>query len=257
MNELNQRSVRLLFDIPVFSGTKREVLEFVTKWLQSAPKTTVHTIFTPNPEQIVATRRYPWFQSILSASSINLPDGEGVVWAMNRRYPELHLKRISGREIFHDLLVYSSQENLKVFFLGGKQGSADAVIQMYQKQHPRLDWRSDPGAQAIQQESSQENQRVLTAIADYRPDLVCVAYGAPWQEKWVYDNMADLTVAGVKVAMVVGGSFEYEAGKVPQVSPLVSSLKLEWLQRLIMEPARLKRQLIGAQFFLWVLQGKS
>lgn len=257
MNDLNQRSIRLLFDIPVFSGTHREVLDFATKWLRLEPKNGLHTIFTPNPEQIVATRRFPWFQSVLCQSTMNLPDGEGIVWALRRRYPELSVQRISGREIFHDLLVYSSKEKLKVFLLGGKPGSAAAVIAKYRHDHPTLDWRMDPGAENIQQESVAERQRVVSAIAAHRPDLVCVAYGAPWQEKWVLDHQAELSASGVKIAMVVGGSFEYEAGKVPAVSPLVSALKLEWFQRLLIEPTRLRRQLIGAQFFLWVLQGKS
>lgn len=257
MNDLKPRSIRLIFDIPVFSGSKREVLDLAAKWLHSDSKSGVQTIFTPNPEQIVATTRFPWFLSLFSQSSLNLPDGEGLVWAMKRRDPDLVIDRISGREIFHELLGYASQENLKVFLLGGKPDSAKIVIDKYLKNNSKLEWKTDPGAKDIQHESPTEKQRVLNAITNYRPDLVFVAYGAPWQEKWISDHQAELTAAGVKIAMVVGGSFEYEAGKVPQVAPLVSQLKLEWLQRLIMEPTRLKRQLIGAQFFLWVLQGKS
>ncbi len=233
------------------------MLEFTRKWLHSDAKSGLNTIFTPNPEQIVATKRFPWFHQLLEHSTLNLPDGEGIVWAMKRRYPALTLERISGREIFHDLLVYSIQEQKKVFFVGGKPGSAEGIIQMYQKQDSQLDWRADAGATDIRNETVAEEKRVVSAIAVHRPDLVFVAYGAPWQEKWIMDHQAELSKAGVRIAMAVGGSFEYEAGKVAAVSSLVSRLKLEWLQRLIMEPTRLKRQLVGAQFFLWVLQGKS
>ncbi len=254
--------VRTIFDIPIFGGSRDALLEMVKKRVESDKKRPLLTIFTPNPEQIVQSKRDDRFFSVLSTNEVNIPDGQGIVWALERSAVSqsgkpLAIERMPGREIFHTLLEMAANNEWKVFFLGGKPGSAEEIVAMYKKKYPHVDWRVDQGQKNVRNEDAASSERILTSISTYSPDLVFVAYGAPWQEFWIHQNTEFLENTGVKLAMVVGGAFEYEAGKAFHVSSLVETLHLEWLQRLLLEPWRWRRQLRGLQFFLWVLQGKG
>jgi len=88
-------------------------------------------------------------------------------------------------------------------------------------------------------------------IEKVKIDILFVAFGAPNQEKWIWENLPKIPV---KVAMGVGGAFDYISGSVQRAPEFLRNLGLEWFFRLIKEPWRIKRQLIGGKFFLMVLK---
>lgn len=248
MNEKKDPSTITFAGLDLFGGTKEVLLNLIQNLLEVHPqeKKGLCAIFTPNPEQLVLATEQRTFRSHLEEADILLPDGAGLVWAVNKKMhnPKFKVRRLTGREVFHDLLELAADKNYKVFLLGGKRGSAEKIISSY-----RLDWQYDDGPK--------ENKvHILEKIQHYRPDLLFVAYGAPYQEQFIMENKRELESSGVHVAMVVGGAFEYESGDVPPVSHIIQHLQLEWLQRLVQEPWRLKRQLHGSRFFLDVLLGK-
>jgi len=249
-----------LFGVPLVSGDKEQLLNEVTKSIQKERKTPTAVLFTPNPEQFVQMFHDPAFKALFQKSTWNIPDGQGVVWAVNRkrtREDTRRIQRIPGREVFHDLLRLSTQNNWSVLMVGGKPGSARQIAMRLQRQHPQIRALWDPGAISVARETDTEEQRVVSLIQQERPDMVFVAYGAPWQERWVMNHRDIMSQSGVRLAMVVGGSFEYEVGKVRPVPVLLESLHLECLSRLLLEPWRWKRQLKGGEFFARVLLGHA
>lgn len=238
------------YGISLYSGTIQLLIEKCHFFLEEKLKSDggMWTIYTPNPEQMVLAWEDSSFLAVLKRADILLPDGAGLVWAVRRSRSEQptanSIQRITGREVFHDLLGLAKELHLKVFLLGGKKGAGKKVMEKWKMENGQ--WGYDDGLK------EQENE-VLEKIRAYKPDLLFVAYGAPHQEMWVDRNREALKSVGVKIAMVVGGAFEYEAGLVPRVLPLVEKLHVEWLQRLILEPWRWQRQLKGLQFFLRVL----
>jgi N-acetylglucosaminyldiphosphoundecaprenol N-acetyl-beta-D-mannosaminyltransferase len=52
-----------------------------------------------------------------------------------------------------------------------------------------------------------------------------------------------LAKAGVKVAMVVGGSLDIISGNLTRAPKILRLLGLEWSWRLMLEPSRIKRQI--------------
>jgi N-acetylglucosaminyldiphosphoundecaprenol N-acetyl-beta-D-mannosaminyltransferase len=80
-------------------------------------------------------------------------------------------------------------------------------------------------------------------LAQAHPALVCVALGQPKQERWIDENRAVLASAGVRVAMAVGGAFDFLAGTQLRAPALVRRAGLEWAWRLAREPeVRASRQ---------------
>lgn len=250
-------SINTLFGIPFISASQEEVIELLTSQIESKGETgeSLQIVFTPNPEQVTLSFHSSAFKSALLQSTYNLPDGQGIVWALARKNRRQTYHRIPGRVIFHHVLTQAADRAWKVFLLGGRRGSAVQVLEKYQHSGRSLGWQYDGGAEDIRHETEAERQRVLKLIKEYRPQVVFVAYGAPWQEQWVIENRDALEASGVRLVMVVGGAFEYEAGLVRAVPQVIEHVHLEWLWRLVLEPWRWKRQLKGLEFFWRVLLG--
>ena len=90
-----------------------------------------------------------------------------------------------------------------------------------------------------------KKERIIKKINRFKPHFLFVAYGAPWQEYWIAENLPNLKV---KVAMGVGGAFDYISGIIKRAPHWVRQANLEWLFRLICQPWRFKRQLKGVRF---------
>ena len=73
----------------------------------------------------------------------------------------------------------------------------------------------------------------MSKINKYQPDLLLVAYGAPWQEKWIWRHSEEIKA---KVVIGVGGTFDSLAGRVKLPPKWVEKMGWEWLWRLKQEP---------------------
>jgi N-acetylglucosaminyldiphosphoundecaprenol N-acetyl-beta-D-mannosaminyltransferase len=84
-----------------------------------------------------------------------------------------------------------------------------------------------------------DEEHILEKIRAASPRMLFVAFGAPNQELWIARNLAKMP--SVKVAMGVGGAFDFIAGKQKRAPQIFRSLGLEWLYRLMREPRRIVR----------------
>ncbi|NJN05097.1 MAG: WecB/TagA/CpsF family glycosyltransferase, partial [Rhodobacteraceae bacterium] len=76
---------------------------------------------------------------------------------------------------------------------------------------------------------------------------------SPRQEAWVARNRHRLRA---NVLQGVGGTFDVLAGAVKRAPPAWIRLHLEWLYRLVVQPARISRQWPLFRFALLVLAGR-
>lgn len=247
-------SIERLFGIPFVSASKEEVLDICTHIVEEKSPSKTSFVFTPNPEQMVLSFRSVAFKKILQRADWNLPDGQGIVWALGRQ-KAMEGQVIKGREVFHDLLAIAGKRGWRVFLLGGRSGSAGVVASKYQTTETEAHFYFDEGAKDIVHETKEEETRVIEKINKAKPQVLFIAYGAPWQEQWLLAHQDELTSLGVRLGMVVGGAFDYEAGLVPPVPKAIERLHLEWLWRLCTEPWRWRRQLAGLSFFWHVIVG--
>jgi N-acetylglucosaminyldiphosphoundecaprenol N-acetyl-beta-D-mannosaminyltransferase len=81
-------------------------------------------------------------------------------------------------------------------------------------------------------------EKSIARINEFKPHILFVGFNAPKQEKWVYKWLPHLKVGS---AMVLGGTFDYFAGRAALPPEWMEKLGLEWLWRLIREPWRAPR----------------
>ncbi|OGC92635.1 hypothetical protein A3D85_03460 [Candidatus Amesbacteria bacterium RIFCSPHIGHO2_02_FULL_47_9] len=185
-------------------------------------------VVTVNTEFVMLAQEDEDFMRILNSADLAVADGAGLKLAGVKNV-------VPGRSLVGELLKLK----LRTFYLGGRNGVAEAMARKYGGE-----W--DGGEKSIRA-GEHKSISILNKINKYKPDLLLVAYGAPWQEKWIYRHLTELKV---KVVMGVGGSFDYLTGRAKVPPEWISGAGLEWLWRLVHEPWRWRRQLRLARFLL-------
>ncbi|PIR64389.1 MAG: glycosyltransferase [Candidatus Pacebacteria bacterium CG10_big_fil_rev_8_21_14_0_10_36_11] len=212
------------------------------------PKETL-VVYTPNPEQIVLAQKDNKFSQVLNKGDILIPDGVGVVLA-SKILSLWHNKpavktRIAGVDLVKKLLGLAGENNWKVLLLGGK-GYDKGLHHVWNSgiaKETKLSLIWESGYEDISQPSKEEESDIQSLIKKTKPDVVFVAFGAPWQELWLDEHRELLSNSGVKLGMAVGGSFDMLFGKIKRAPLFMRAMGLEWLYRLIQEPWRWRRQL--------------
>lgn len=232
-----------ILGVGITNATEQEILEYVLQQLGQVKEKTM--IVTTNPEFLVFANKKRWFADILNQAQISLTDGIGIVLAAQILGKETPF-RIAGVDFMERLCKEASIKNLEglkkpitVGFLGGRLGVADKAAKRLQHRYPglRVSLTAD------------EPHKLPTRL----PDILFVAFGFPKQEQWISQNLPKLPI---RVAMGVGGSFDYIAGEVVRAPYFIRSIGFEWLYRLIRQPWRLKRQLALIEFIFLVLKHK-
>lgn len=203
-------------------------------------------VVTPNTHHVVLFQRDKLFRDIYRRAFLVVPDGVPLLWAAKLLGCPLR-GRVNGTDLFEALCAEAARRNLRVFFLGGRPGSANTAAARLTAAHrsllvcgtycPPFGFEQDPA----------ESERMVTVVRAARPDLLFVGLGAPKQEYWMSRELERLEVP---VILAIGGSFEFTAGVFPRAPRWMQSAGLEWLHRLGVEPRRLwKRYLLSNSRF--------
>lgn len=236
-----------------------EKTEIVLEYLLEALKNSAQKLFivTPNPEIIVYAHAHSDYKDKLNSADVALPDGAGVFIAAGLLGHRLK-ERIPGIDFMETVCEKVNGKPVSIGLLGGRPGVAELTAERLLLRYPKLNivyvseewsregffWRSKQG------EKRGETKRfALSANPSAGIDILFVAYGFPKQEEWIFANLPTLPV---KIAMGVGGSFDYISGAVRRAPYLLRSMGLEWLFRLIRQPWRMKRQL-ALGVFIWLV----
>ncbi len=225
---------------------KQQVLEKVENFLYGAKK---HYLVTPNPEFLVAAQRDEEFKQILNEADVAIPDGIGVIIAsvlLGRGIKN----RITGTDLVSQLTKLASEKNYSIFLLGGKDGAAKRTESKLIQKYPNILIVGNFEGEADKTGDSETTKAITQANKSGELiDFLFVAFGQVKQEKWIKRNLGRIPV---KVAVGVGGAFDYLSGRKPRAPIWVQKAGLEWLFRLLVEPWRFKRQL-ALPFFVYLV----
>jgi N-acetylglucosaminyldiphosphoundecaprenol N-acetyl-beta-D-mannosaminyltransferase len=190
-------------------------------------------VATVNPEFVMLAQRDRGFRDVLRQCSLRTPDAVGIMLAarlLGHPLPE----RIPGVELVQALVRAAGVRGDRVFLLGAATGVAEKAAARLVKDVPGVTIAGTFAGDA----SENGDADSLAIIREAQPDIILVAYGAPAQETWASRNLA---VSGATVAIGVGGTFDYLAGRVRRAPQVMRRLGLEWLYRIIRQPWRLGR----------------
>ena len=189
--------------------------------------------------------RDPRLAAVNRMAAFLVADGWPLVW-VSRLGPKPLPERVAGSDLIYSLCQRAAQRGYRVFFLGGAAGVAQASAD-------RLS-RCCPGLQVVGIEAPEldhlspgEHAAMMARIRRAAPDLLLVAFGQPKGELWLAENYRRL---GVPACVQVGASFDFVAGRVARAPRWLRRVGLEWLYRVLREPARLAGRYCGDAMFL-------
>jgi N-acetylglucosaminyldiphosphoundecaprenol N-acetyl-beta-D-mannosaminyltransferase len=235
--------------------TKPEVLSKISQYVASGQP---HLIVTTYSEFVVFAQNDPEYKKVLNEAAMSLPDGIGVLWAakylslpagnairalwqivytgasviFNPGYVRSPIpEKITGSRLIWDIAELANNNGYTLALVGGENRAVTLASIKIKEKYPNLKLNSLGSDEKF-------DEQMVQKVAATNSDILLIAYQPPNQEKWLYNNLSRLNV---KVAMGLGGTFDYLSGKRIPAPNFVHSLGLEWLWRLITQPWRLKR----------------
>jgi N-acetylglucosaminyldiphosphoundecaprenol N-acetyl-beta-D-mannosaminyltransferase len=191
-----------------------------------------------NVHAVMASAEDAELRSALLGSSINVPDGQPLVWAINLLGHSLGA-RVYGPELMARACARGAQSGQRLYLYGGR--NQGALVQLALNLRQRF-----PGVRIVGGYSpphrpltDDECDAVIKEINGSRADVVWVGIGVPKQEKWMAQMRGALEAP---VLVGVGAAFDFHAGLVPQAPNWIQESGLEWAYRLAHEPRRLWRR---------------
>ncbi|MEK7263313.1 MAG: WecB/TagA/CpsF family glycosyltransferase [Bacteroidota bacterium] len=192
-------------------------------------------------------RKNTYLQQIYNSSDGNFADGVPVVWA-SQILGEPIRGRVTGLDVLPRFAKRAEEKGFSFFFLGAKEGVAEKLSDILQKQFPALKIVGTYSPPFAEKFSDEENSKMIALVNSAKPDVLWVSLTAPKQDYWIYEHFAKLNV---KIAIGVGGAFEVTAGLIPRAPQWMQRNGLEWFFRLMREPRRMfYRYVIEAPRFI-------
>jgi N-acetylglucosaminyldiphosphoundecaprenol N-acetyl-beta-D-mannosaminyltransferase len=184
---------------------------------------------------VTVAQRDPEMREALLGSTLTVPDGMPLVWAVNLLGESLP-HRVYGPELMRRYTRRCAEKGHRVWLYGGRdQGSLAQLALNLRRDFPGIrivGGYSPPFRDLV----AHEEEEVVQRINADRPDVLWVGTGVPRQEKWMARMRDRLEVP---VMCAVGAAFDFHAGRISQAPSWMQDRGLEWTYRIAQEPRRL------------------
>jgi N-acetylglucosaminyldiphosphoundecaprenol N-acetyl-beta-D-mannosaminyltransferase len=262
--------------------TKAEVLAKIQQLLLS--NETGKQLVTTNPEFILAAQKDEEFRQIINDSWLSIADGYGIrlaakyldltqesgagsrepanffsrfwlpasnfllgmkvaLWGALKKDKKLDIikETITGTDLVGEIckVLRDKRQETRIFLLGGYGDTPKIVAEKLLQQFNNLTIDC----------SVFEAENIIEKINSFQPAILFVALNHPKAQTWIDENLPKMP--SVKLAVGVGGAFDYLSGKIKRAPESWRSNGFEWLYRLLHQPKRLKRIWQASASFPW------
>lgn len=236
---LPPRQVQIL-GIPIDNLTMAEAVAAMAQRLQGDRPCQVCFVNAACANIACGDREY---LEVLRRAELRLADGIGLKLAGRLLGREIR-QNVNGTDLFPRLCQVLEGSGKGVFLLGARPEVVEGVRDWLARHHPGAIVSGCHHGYF----TAEEEAGVVRRIAASGAALLLVALGAPCQDKWISRH---LTALGVKLAIGVGGLFDFYSGRIPRAPLWMRELGLEWFYRFCQEPRRMwRRYLVGNLLFL-------
>ena len=186
------------------------------------------------------------FKSVNESDLINI-DGMGIIYGarfLNFSVSKNH--KVSGVDLFFQLIKLSEKKGYKVFLLGGTEDVIKLTNNNLLSKYPNLKIAGYHHGYFWDHE-----EQIVEKIKSSGAQLLFVAITSPKKENFINKWKKELNLNYV---MGVGGTFDIVSGKINRAPIWMQKNGLEWVFRIIQEPKRMwKRYLVTNILYLYLL----
>jgi N-acetylglucosaminyldiphosphoundecaprenol N-acetyl-beta-D-mannosaminyltransferase len=193
---------------------------------------------------LLNARGKPWLHALLNRAALNVGDGIAVRLALHSSGVP-RPAAVNATDFHHALLNDSLRTGKRVFLLGGSEAAEAALPANLLSQYPNCTVQVHHGQISV------DDPAVLEAVSSFAPDVLFLGLGSPLQFEWIDRNLEALRIP---LTAATGNFMEFLAGTRPRAPRWMRATGLEWLHRLLHEPARLwRRYLLGIPCFAYLV----
>lgn len=214
-----------LLGVKISTANQTEVFETLISFLKGKSFNHVATV---NPEFLVEAHKNDRFKKLLNYTDLNVCDGFGITFWTKILYKK-NIPRMTGVFLAENLCRIAAENQKSVYFIGGF-GVAQTAAEKMKSTFPDL---------IIAGAEDGSPKEIPQTLVQTKPDIILVAFGAPAQEFWI--DKFKLQLTNTKIAVGIGGTFDFWTGKATRAPKIMQKLGLEWFWRLITQPKRAKR----------------
>ncbi|QUL55820.1 WecB/TagA/CpsF family glycosyltransferase [Paenibacillus tritici] len=217
-----------ILGVPFSKLTLEQTTSLLDEHIMDAQGRLFHLI-TANPEITLASQTDKQLREIIGSADLIVPDGIGIVMAA-RRQGEPIPERVTGYDLLLSLLAQGNERGWSFYFLGTDELTSVQAVEQITLRYPQVKIAGrHHGFFTLEEESD-----IIADIQQAKPEVLILAMGAPYSDKWLYKKKEELR--GVKVVFGVGGSLDVISGKVKSAPAIWKKLNLEWAHRLLFSP---------------------
>jgi N-acetylglucosaminyldiphosphoundecaprenol N-acetyl-beta-D-mannosaminyltransferase len=186
------------------------------------------------------------FRRVINQAAIITPDGMPLVYLCQALgYPDT--TRVYGPDLMLAFSQRAADCGCTNFYYGAAPGTPEMVADKLQRRYPGLKI-AGTYSPPFRDLTPEEEDEVVTRINAANPDIVWVGIGSYKQEMWMHRFRSRLNAP---VLIGVGAAFDFHAGIKKQAPLWMQRNALEWLYRLLQEPARLwQRYIVNNPLFI-------
>ncbi len=175
----------------------------------------------------------------LNSYELVVPDGQPVRWALNWLYKTGLRDRVYGPKLTLEVLAGASEEGLPVYLYGSTVEVIEKLRTALSERYPQL---QIAGAEPSRFRSLTPAERdgLIARVHASGARLLLAGLGCPRQEIFGYEMRGLLNMP----VLAIGAAFPFIAGTVRQAPRWMQDRGLEWVYRMIQEPARLWRRYV-------------
>lgn len=221
-------------------------LQEITLWCQGSEK---HYICTADAYMLNRAFTDKKLQTIINEADIVTPDSSGVILASKICKTPI-ANKVSGCVLAENLCKISGTNDLRIFFLGAKEGIAETAAK--NMKHKYKDMKVAGYHHGYFDDS--ETDKIIKIINESGANILFVAFGIPKQEFWIKENLPKLNV---NMAMGIGGTFDVMSGTVNRAPEFYQKTNLEWLYRYFQDPKKSYKLKLLPKFFINVIKYKQ
>lgn len=177
-----------ILGVPIDCITKQEAGTITEQLIKESNKS-CKMIFAPNVEFIMMAQKDKEFFDILKRSSLSTPDSIGVMIGAKMQKKQFK-ERIPGQSYFRQMISLSNEKGYSIYLLGGKPGIAEETKKNLIKLFPNVNIVGTHHGYF----DNNEEKEVIEEINALQPNILFVALGAPYQEKWIANHQEELKV---------------------------------------------------------------
>jgi N-acetylglucosaminyldiphosphoundecaprenol N-acetyl-beta-D-mannosaminyltransferase len=240
-----------ILGVPVDMVNMDQAIEVFGKLME---KEGCSLIVTPNSEIIVRAEKDNELAEIIRSADLIIPDGIGLVYASKILGHPLG-ERVTGIDLLNWILDWLEQHDKSIYLLGSTPGEAnqpgvaEKAGEKMREAFPNLKIAGTNHGYFKEEDEA----GLVKEINNSGADFLCVALGAPKQEKFIVAHQNELKV---RAAIGVGGSLDVWAGTQKRAPGFYQRHGLEWLYRFAKQPSRYKRMAALPLFMIKVLKSK-